>query len=125
MAVLQPTAAEIVERGTACRALINELRALTRTIQGLYLNVGQDFDGRVSALISLEGSTIEWELSDAIPRIKHSLDSENAGNLFRSANYVHRHAPRRLNPSGSRWHEHVPVISRIVTIGERLAEVQV
>jgi hypothetical protein len=88
----------------------------------MYLNQGQDFDGPLTALIDAVGPEIEWELSDAIPLIRRSLSTNDAAKLFSSARYVERHAPTILNTSGPRWHEHAPVISRLVTIYDHLKD---
>jgi len=119
---LRSTASRMVERGTDRRALINKVGDMSRTIQGMYLNQGQDFDGPLTALIDAVSPEIEWELSDALPLIQRSLSTEDAAALFSSARYVERHAPTSLNTSGPRWHEHAPVVSRLVTFFDFLRD---
>jgi hypothetical protein len=112
---LRTTASRMVDGGTDRRALINKVGDMSRTIQGMYLNQGQDFDGPLTALIDAVNPEIEWELSDALPLIQRTLSAEDTAALFSSARYVERHAPTSLNPAGPRWYEHAPVISRLVT----------
>jgi len=119
---LHSTAARMVDGGTDRRVLIDKVADMSRSIQGMYLNQGQDFDGPLTALIAAVSPEIEWELSDAIPLIRRSLSTEDAVSLFSSARYVERHAPTSLNTSGPRWHEHAPVISRLVTIFDFLRD---
>jgi hypothetical protein len=119
---LRSTAARMIDRGTDRRSLIDQVGDMSRTIQGMYLNQGQDFDGPLTALINAVGPEIDWELSDALPLIRRSLSAKDAAKLFSSARYVERHAPTTLNTSGPRWHEHAPVISRLVTIYDHLKD---
>jgi hypothetical protein len=119
---LRSTAARMIDRGTDRRSLIDQVGDMSRTIQGMYLNQGQDFDGPLTALINAVGPEIDWELSDALPLIRRSLSAKDAAKLFSSARYVERHAPTNLNTSGPRWHEHTPVISRLVTIYDHLKD---
>jgi hypothetical protein len=103
------------------RKLIDEVERMARGKQGMYLNLGQDFEGPLNELMGLMSSDIEWELSEAIPVIERTVSRE-ATTRFRSARYVVRHAPTYLNPSGRRWYEHAPVISRILTTFTRLRD---
>jgi hypothetical protein len=119
---LRSTAARMIDRGTDRRSLIDQVGDMSRTIQGMYLNQGQDFDGPLTALINAVGPEIDWELSDALPLIRRSLSAKDAAKLFSSARYMERHAPTTLNTSGPRWHEHAPVISRLVTIYDHLKD---
>ena len=119
---LRPTAARMIARGQDRRSLINELGDLSRSIQSMYLNQGQDFDTPLSALIDAVNTEIDWELADAIPLIEQTLDAEQRSSLFKSARYVERHAPTRLSVSGSHWWEYAPIFSRVVTIYDHLRD---
>jgi hypothetical protein len=115
----------LLECAVAFRPMIDELVDMSVGVQGMYLNLGQDFDGPFQALMEEASSTITWELEDALPRIVGVLAANEGGVDFRSARIVRHHAPRRLNPSGARWYEHAPVISRILTICNRLRDIRI
>lgn len=119
---LQSTARRMADRAKDRRALINQVGDLSRSIQGISLNAGQDFDGPLASLMALISPEIEWELSEAIPLIQRSLGPNADGVAFESARYVTRHAPTHLNLSGRRWYEHAPVVSRLVTIYDHLRD---
>ncbi len=119
---LRPTAARMITRGQDHRSLIDELGDLSRAIQSVYLNQGQDFDTPLSALMSAVNTEIDWEQAEAIPLIERTLSSEERSSLFRSARYVERHAPTRLSVSGPKWWEHAPIFSRIVTLYDHLRD---
>ena len=119
---LRSTARRMIDKGTDRRVLIDEVGGLSRNIQGLYLNQGQDFDGPLTALIHEMSPEMEWELADAIPLIRLTLSPKDAASRFSTARYVERHAPTSLNTSGPRWYEHAPVISRLVTFYDFLRD---
>jgi hypothetical protein len=119
---LRETANRMIDRGTKRRVLIDKVGDLARSIQGLYLNQGQDLDAPLTSLISEVDMEIDWELADAVPLIERTLSSRERDSLFYDARYVERHAPTRLSPSGPRWHERAPVVSRIVTIYDHLRD---
>jgi hypothetical protein len=112
---LSSTGRRMIDRATDRRVLIDKVGGMSRNIQGIYLNQGQDFDGPLTALIDAVSPELEWELSDALPLVQRTLSTEDAAALFSSARYVERHAPTSLNTSGPRWYERAPVISRLVT----------
>ena len=122
---LRQIGAGLLERALACRPLIDELVDKSIGVQGMYLNVGQEFDGPYLALMDEASSTITWELEDAIPQIVETLAANEDRIDFRTARFVRHHAPRRLNPSGARWYEHGPIISRILTICNRLRDIRI
>ncbi len=119
---LETTAARMVGRGTNRRSLIDELGDMSRSIQGVYLNQGQDFDTPLTALMDALKPEIEWESTQAIPLIERTLSAKEKSRLFESARYVERHAPTRLSVSGPRWWERAPVISRLVTLYDHLRD---
>ena len=122
---LQQVGTGLLECAMACRAEIDELVDMSVGVQGMYLNLGQDFDGPSKAFIDEASSTIRWELEDAIPKIVEALADNGAELDFHSGRLVRHHASRRLNPSGARWHERAPIISRIVTIWHRLKDIRI
>lgn len=119
---LRDTAARMIDRGTDRRILIDKVGDMSRSIQSVYLNQGQDFDTPLTSLIDAVNTEIDWELADAIPLIEDTLTAKERSSLFDSARYVERHAPTRLSISGPRWHERAPIVSRIVTIYDHLRD---
>jgi hypothetical protein len=104
------------------RELFDQLENMSHGIQGIWLNTGQDFDKPLCELMDLLSPEIEWELSEALPFIRRSMTVGDTARLFGDANYVRHHAPLRLDPSGPRWYEHAPVVSRILTLIEHLRD---
>jgi hypothetical protein len=119
---MRPAATRMIDRGTDRRGLIDELGDMSRAIQSLYLNQGQDFDTPLTALIEAVNTEIDWELALAIPFIEHTLSASERTALFASARYIERHAPTTLSTSGPRWYEHLPVFSRMVTLFDHLRD---
>ena len=119
---LRDTAARMIDRGTERRILIDKVGDMSRSIQSVYLNQGQDFDTPLSSLIDAVDTEIVWELAEALPLIEDTLSAKERSSLFESARYVERHAPTRLSISGPRWHERAPIVSRIVTIYDHLRD---
>jgi hypothetical protein len=115
---LQTIGARMLDRGTARRSLFDQVGDMSRGIQGIYLNQGQDFDGPLTTLIEAVNVEIDWELSEAIPLIRHFLSIDDGVGVprLKSARYVERHAPTRVNRSGPRWYESSPIVSRFLTI---------
>jgi hypothetical protein len=119
---LRDIAARMIERGTDRRILIDKVGDMSRAIQSVYLNQGQDFDTPLMSLIDAVNTEIDWELAEAIPIIERTLSAQERDSLLYSARYVKRHAPTRLSPAGPRWHEHAPILGRIVTIYDHLRD---
>jgi hypothetical protein len=96
---------------------------MSRGVQGINLNVGQDFDSEMQELERIVGTEIEWELGEAIPQILHAVgDEPGVDDQMKSAHYLQKHAPTNLEPSGPRWIERAPVISRLLTIYDHLRD---
>jgi hypothetical protein len=104
------------------RELLDRLEKMSRGVQGINLNTGQDFDGVLQRVIEAVGPEIERDLADAVPAVRGWLSNSDAENPLKSADYVVRHAPTSLSPEGSRWYEQAPVISRLLTIYDRLRD---
>jgi hypothetical protein len=121
-----PTLCELsgrmLEQATRRRVILDDLVNMSRSVQGLYLNVGQNFDQSLSKLIRALDTEIDWELSYAIPEIRQLVDTSPGLVVFKSARYVTRHAPTTLNTSGQRWHERAPVVSRFVTLFDHIRD---
>jgi hypothetical protein len=123
VADLGSTAAKIIQRGTACRVLINELREVVRHHALMNLNTGTDFALRMAELMDMADETIDWELSEAIPLIEKVLPGGSPVR-FRNARYIRNHAPTKLDPTGPQWYERAPLVSRLLTVYDHLLEVQ-
>ncbi len=57
-------------------------------------------------LIQVVGVEIEWELGVELKTARHLLS----------------HAPTNLHPDGPRWWERAPVISRLITVYDRMRD---
>ncbi|MGC2485756.1 MAG: hypothetical protein WA359_05905 [Acidimicrobiales bacterium] len=117
---LHSTADRMRDRGIDRRGAYDHVGDMARDVGVMSLNQGQDFDGPLTDLIDAATTEISWELTEAIPLIRQSVSAESATTLFSSAHYVQRHAPTKLHRGGPRWYEHMPVISRVVTVFGRL-----
>jgi hypothetical protein len=104
------------------RELLDRLEKMSRGVQGINLNIGQDFDGVLQRVIDTVGPEIERDLADAVPEVRGWLSKSGGENPLKSADYVVRHAPTSLSPDGPRWYERAPVISRLLTIYDRLRD---
>jgi hypothetical protein len=105
------------------RHQIDRVEKMSRGVQGINLNVGQDFDNEMQELERIVGTEIEWELGEAIPQIQHAMgDEPGADDQMKSAHYLQKHAPTNLEPSGPRWIERAPVISRLLTVYDHLRD---
>jgi hypothetical protein len=114
--------APMTAHDSARRELIDRLEALSRGIQGLSLNSGQDFDGPLSELVGLISEEIEWELAEALPCLQRRLSPQDRARLFESAHYIRHHAPTHLHAPGPRWYERAPVVSRLLTVIDHLRD---
>jgi len=103
------------------RGKMDTVEHMSRGIQGMYLNTGQDFDGELSALLDLLRPSIEWDLYEGIPEVRARVGKRGA-EVFHSADHVAHHAPTSLNPTGPQWWERAPVVSRLVTVMQHLRD---
>jgi hypothetical protein len=104
------------------RPSIDRVEKMSRGVQGINLRVGQDFDGELEKLMDLVGSEMEWELGVALPQVRESLKASDREGDLKSADYLSAHAPTNLHPGGPKWWERAPVISRLITIYDRLRD---
>ncbi len=119
---LHGVTARIQESMRAHRPLVDRLERMSRGVQGINLNVGQDFDEVLQELTQVVGTEIEWELSVGLPEIKGSLTRSDREEEPKSAGHLLRHAPTNLDPAGPRWWERVPLISRLITLYDHLRD---
>lgn len=104
------------------RQAIDRVEHMSRGIQGISLNTGQDFEAELLTLTDLLGPEIDWQATEAVPAIRRKLDDATLGEVLRTASQVVKHAPTNLNPKGPRWYERAPVISRLITVYDRLRD---
>jgi hypothetical protein len=117
---LRSTGARMSKGGTDRRRAYDEVGDMSRNVEVMNLDQGQDFDGPLMALIDTVAPEIDWELADAIPLIRSSMTTNDFAARFCSARYAQRHAPSRLSVKGPRWYERAPIISRVMTLYDRL-----
>ncbi len=121
-AELEPLVSRLEADMSVRRPLIDRVEKMSRGVQGINLNQGQDFDGALQDVMQEVGSEIEWELDEVLPAVKATLRNEGDQPDLPDADYVTRHAPTNLHPDGPRWVERAPVISRLITIYDRLRD---
>jgi hypothetical protein len=104
------------------RPYIDRVEKMSRGVQGINLRIGQDFDGELEDLMQVVGAEIEWELSAALRDLKAALEAADREDELKSAEYLSAHAPTNLHPDGPRWWERAPLVSRLVTVYDRLRD---
>jgi hypothetical protein len=120
---LERVSAQMQDSFATRRHHIDRVEKMSRGVQGINLNVGQEFDNEMQELERIVGTEIEWELGEAIPQIQHAMgDEPGADDQMKSAHYLQKHAPTNLEPSGPRWIERAPVISRLLTVHDHLRD---
>lgn len=112
-----------IERGRKeCRSHIHRVEKMSRGVQGMNLRTGQAFDTEMEELVQVVGTEIEWDLDEAIPELRASLTRTRRHEELKRAGHLRRHAPTDLGPSGPRWRERAPMISRFLTVYDRLRD---
>jgi hypothetical protein len=119
---LEELSARLRDRMGTRREHIDRVEKMSRGVQAINLNMGQDFDAEMRELEQIVGTEIEWELGEAIPQIQHVMGGPEADDAMKSARYVEKHAPTKLEPSGPRWVERAPFISRFLTVYDHLRD---
>jgi hypothetical protein len=57
-----------------------------------------------------------------VPAVRSWLTKSGDQDPLKSADHIVRHAPTSLSPQGPRWYERAPIISRVLTIYDRLRD---
>ncbi len=104
------------------RPFIDRVEKMSRGVQGINLRVGQDFDGEMDDLMHVIGAEIVWELGVALPDLRGALGATHLEDDLKTAEHLAVHAPTNLHPDGPRWWERAPIISRLITIYDRLRD---
>jgi hypothetical protein len=120
-----PSLGEVAERLQKSmqehRPFLDRVEKMSRGVQGINLRVGQDFDGEIEELMQVVGAEMEWELDVAVPKLKGATEADSENGL-KTAEYLSSHAPTNLHPEGPRWWERAPLVSRLITIYDRLRD---
>ena len=95
------------------RTAIDTMDSMSRGIQGINLNQGQDFDGVLLSLIDLMVPEIRWDLDQALPELRRILAPTAQVEEFHDDRYLLHHAPSHVSPSGPRWYDRFSPIARI------------
>lgn len=85
-------------------------------------SVCQDFDADMQVLTSIVGTEIEWDLGVALPEIEGSPERSNLDEELKRSDDLATHAPGSLHPGGPRWRQRAPVLSRLITLYDRLRD---
>jgi hypothetical protein len=104
------------------RPYIDRVEKMSRGVQGINLRVGQDFDGEMDELMQIVDTEIEWEFGVALPALKGLLRAADREDGLKTARHLSTHAPTNLHPDGPRWWERAPIISRLMTVYDRLRD---
>jgi hypothetical protein len=104
------------------RSLFNQAEKMSRGVQGINLNTGQDFDGVLQELMQVVGTEIEWDLGEVIPTVRAWVHQTDSDDDLSSADHVTKHAPTSLHPVGPRWYERAPLVSRVITVYDHLRD---
>ena len=107
---------------TERRRHIDRVERMSKGVLGISLNTGQEFDPELRALGDVMNDQLRWELAEAIPAIRARVPEQQRAEVFRSARHLKRHAPTNLDPEGPRWRERARVVSRLLTIFDRLRD---
>ena len=97
------------------RRRMDVVEKMSRGVPGIDLNTGQDFDVELASFLDVLRPDLEWDLAVGIPAVRTHLDPQRCAEIFHGADYVALHAPVNVSPSGPKWWERMPVISRLVT----------
>ena len=104
------------------RPSMDRVEKMSRGVQGINLRIGEDFDNGMLELMQIVGTEIEWELGEALPEIKGTLEGTERVEDLKSASHLRKHAPTNLDPAGPRWWESAPGLSRLITLYDRLRD---
>jgi hypothetical protein len=119
---LEDVAGRIEQQSSIRRQALDKVEKMSRGVQGINLNTGQDFGKEFSTLIQIVGSEIEWDLDEAIPAVRSALEQHDKMDDLTSAEKVAKRAPTNLSPKGSRWYERAPIISGLISTYDRMRD---
>jgi hypothetical protein len=115
-------AEQLVQQAHARRQVFDRVEKMSRGVQGISLNTGQDFDSEFTQLLQIVGSEIEWDLDEAIPAVRSALEQHDRMGDLSTAGSVARRAPTNLNPGGPRWYERSRLTAPVIAFYDRLRD---
>ncbi len=118
---LQTEAGRLNQGTEQRRTLIDRVEKMSRGVQGINLNTGQNLDAELLELEGLLQTEIRWE-DEALPGIRAALRGNGSLQDLHSADYVVKHAPTNLSPRGPRWYERAPFVSRLLSLYDHLRD---
>jgi hypothetical protein len=113
---------QLAQHTQARRQVFDRVEKMSRGVQGISLNMGQDFDSEFTQLMQIVGSEIEWDLDEAIPAVRSALERHDRIGDLSTAGSVARRAPTNLNPHGPRWYERSRLTAPIIAFYDRLRD---
>ena len=122
MPEFETVAVELDADSSNRRQLLDRLEKMSRGVQGINLNTGQDFDAVLQRLMETVEPEIDRDLGKVTPAMRAWLSQPGHDDPFKSAGYVTWHAPTSLSPTGPRWYERAPVISRLLTVYDKMRD---
>jgi hypothetical protein len=121
-----PTASDLGERLVIGmherRRELASLDELTRGVQPMNLNQGQDFDGAMAPIAQAVRDEIETDVHDVIPAVRTRVPADQLHDVLPSARHVRRHAPSHPHASGRRLHERFAPLVRLHALYDRLRD---
>ena len=118
-----PALADVEHRlraGTADRRTeLRELDELTRGVEPINVNQGQDADAVVARVRPRLEQEIREDLEELVPALRRRLTDRQRRRLP-SARYVRHHAPTHPGPHGRRWYDRIGPLVRLHAIYDYL-----
>ena len=105
----------VAERRTELR----RLDELTRGVQPINVNQGQDTDAAVAQARPRLEEEIRFDLEELVPSLRRQLTDRQRAHLP-SARYIRRHAPTHPGPHGRRWYDRIGPLLRLHAVYDYL-----
>jgi hypothetical protein len=101
------------------RAELRELDELTRGVEPINVNQGQDTDAVVARLRPALEEEIRYDLEELVPALRRQLSDRQRAQLP-TARYIRRHAPTHPGPHRRRWYDRVGPLLRLHAVYDYL-----
>ena len=89
---------------------------------GNVTDAGYDGGGHMGATTMKIGRVARTFEAIALPDLRKAFEAADGEDELKTAEYLSVHAPTNLHPDGPRWWERAPVISRLITMYDRLRD---
>jgi hypothetical protein len=76
----------------------------------------------MAELMQVVGAEIEWDLHVALPNLKGACEATERQGEMKTADHASARPPTNLHPDGPRWRERAAIISRVLTLYDRLRD---